>query len=150
MSEVCTKVVTSREDPSLQNCSVTRTVGQYLLRGKERSAAALTTVGRCRHLLGVLGLWSEMGLSLDLVSFAVSNVKLFPVSMQRRIPACVKAAEHRKLAGMTLHGLRASSSFSFWLTSKTRSVMSGTTVPPRFVSVYGWFFLLPSQKSWVM
>lgn len=47
------EVVTSQEGLSLQNCSVTRAVGQYLLREKVRGAVALSSVGRCRHLLHV-------------------------------------------------------------------------------------------------
>lgn len=61
-------------------------------------------MGRCGDLLSKIGPWSDTGLSLDLVSFTVSNVKPFPMSMQGWIPTHVKTAKNRKPVGMILHG----------------------------------------------
>lgn len=72
--------------------------------GSRRGAAAVTSVGRCGGLLSKIGPWSDMSLSLDLVSFAVSNVKPFPMSMQCWIPMRVKTARNQRPVRMILHG----------------------------------------------
>lgn len=61
-------------------------------------------MGRCGDLSSRIGPWSDMGLSLDLVSFAVSNVKPCSTSMQGWIPTHVNTAKNRKRVGMILHG----------------------------------------------
>lgn len=60
-------------------------------------------MGRGGGLLSKIGPWSDMGLSLDLASFAVSSIKSFPMSMQSRIPVHMKTAKNRKPVGMILH-----------------------------------------------
>jgi len=59
-----------------------------------RGAAAVTSVGRCGDLLSKIGPWSGTGLSIDLETFAVSNVKPFPKSTQCWIPTHVKTAKN--------------------------------------------------------
>lgn len=64
---------------SLQNVSVKRTVGQCLFSRKQRRTPAVTTVARHCDLSDKTGPGPDVGLSLHLVSFAVSNVKPFPM-----------------------------------------------------------------------